>query len=240
MPDRAARLGDVTDDYCPRCRLLMNHDIASLNGESVAKVTCRTCYNTHDYRNAEVPAKRKSKKSEDPKSLMDQVLAGMGRPPETPPVPVVPVRKRRDLWAERTPRPSTKVGRCPRQRARLTLADATEHHRQLPGSEHEQERQRGRPEPRPDGCAQERRHVRAGEDAADHGERQLHRTPARIGDRSGVGRVVVDVQQHIAKPAADHCPWNDRNGDEQQVVRPQAVVARDQPGGNESRGDDRN
>jgi len=32
---------------------------------------------------------------------MDQVLAGMGVPPEPPPPqPDVPVRKRRDLWAE--------------------------------------------------------------------------------------------------------------------------------------------
>ena len=30
MPDRPLRLGDVVDDYCPRCRLLLNHDIASL------------------------------------------------------------------------------------------------------------------------------------------------------------------------------------------------------------------
>ena len=104
MGDRPPRLGDVTDDYCPRCRLLMNHDIASMNGSDVAKVTCRTCYNTHDYRKGVVPPKRKSKTAVDKKSLMDQVLAGMGVPP-TPsetsaPAPVVPVRKRRDLWAE--------------------------------------------------------------------------------------------------------------------------------------------
>lgn len=101
MPERPPRLGDVIDDYCPRCRLLMNHDIASLNGIEVAKVTCRTCYNTHDYRKGTVPPKRKSKNAVDKKSLMDQVLAGMGAPPEPPPPPpVVPVRKRRDLWAE--------------------------------------------------------------------------------------------------------------------------------------------
>ena len=52
MSDRPLRLGDVIDDYCPRCRLLLNHDIASLAGGAVAKVTCRTCYNTHDYRHA--------------------------------------------------------------------------------------------------------------------------------------------------------------------------------------------
>jgi len=100
MADRPLRLGDVLDDYCPRCRLLLNHDVASLYGGQVAKVTCRTCHNTHDYRNAEVPPKRKTKKELEKKSLMDQVLAGMPPPPEPPPAPVVPTRKKRDLWAE--------------------------------------------------------------------------------------------------------------------------------------------
>jgi hypothetical protein len=101
MSDRPPRLGDVIDDYCPRCRLLLNHDVASLTGDSVAKVTCRTCHNTHDYRQAQVPAKRKSKKDVDKKSLMDQVLANMAPPPTPPPPPPDPmVRKKRDLWAE--------------------------------------------------------------------------------------------------------------------------------------------
>jgi len=99
MSDRPPRLGDVIDDYCPRCRLLLNHDVASLFEGAVAKVTCRTCFNTHDYRNGQVPAKRKTKKDEK-KSLMDQVLAGMPPPPAPPPPPAVPLRKRRDLWAE--------------------------------------------------------------------------------------------------------------------------------------------
>jgi hypothetical protein len=124
MSERVPRLGDVVDDYCPRCRLLMNHDVASLYQEQVAKVTCRTCHNTHDYRHAVVPPKRKAKQTEKQK-LMEQVLAGMGRPPESPvtPAPPIPVpslpdpaaavvpsapaatplagqRKRRDLWAE--------------------------------------------------------------------------------------------------------------------------------------------
>ncbi|HEX6738899.1 MAG TPA: hypothetical protein VF310_11530 [Vicinamibacteria bacterium] len=100
MPDRPLRLGEVVDDYCPRCRLLMNHDVASLNGDQVAKVTCRTCYNTHDYRHAQVPTRRKAKK-DDPKSLMDQVLASMPAPPTPPPAPPpTAVKKRRDLWAE--------------------------------------------------------------------------------------------------------------------------------------------
>jgi hypothetical protein len=101
MSDRLPRLGDVIDDYCPTCRLLLNHDVAALVGAAVAKVTCRTCFNTHDFRNAQVPAKRKGKK-EEPKSLVDQVLATLPPPPVTPPTPAAPppLRKRRDLWAE--------------------------------------------------------------------------------------------------------------------------------------------
>ena len=101
MPDRAPRLGDVIDDYCPRCRLLLNHDVTSLFGSEVAKVTCRTCHNTHDYRHAQVPPKRRSTKKEDKKSLIEQVLASLPKPPEPPPAPAVPAgRPKRDLWAE--------------------------------------------------------------------------------------------------------------------------------------------
>jgi len=99
MSDRAPRLGDVTDDYCPRCRLLLNHDVTSLYDEKVAKVTCRTCHNAHDYRHAEVPPKRRSKKN-DKKALLEQVLATMPKPPEPPPEPPTPSRKKRDLWAD--------------------------------------------------------------------------------------------------------------------------------------------
>ena len=99
MSDRAPKLGDVIDDYCPRCRLLLNHDVTSLFEGEVAKVTCRTCHNAHDYRHAQVPTKRRSKKG-DKKTLMEQVLASMPKPPEPPPAPPAPARKKRDLWAE--------------------------------------------------------------------------------------------------------------------------------------------
>jgi hypothetical protein len=100
MSERPLRLGDVLDDYCPRCRLLLNHDVASLVEGVAAKVTCRTCYNTHDYRNAQVPPKRPSKKAVEKKSLMEQVLAGIPEPPPPPPPPEAPMRKKRDLWAD--------------------------------------------------------------------------------------------------------------------------------------------
>jgi len=99
MPDRALRLGDVLDDYCPRCRLLLNHDVVTMTDGKVAKTTCRTCYNTHDYRNAQVPARRKAKK-DDAKTLMSQVLENMPMPPGPPVPPPIPVKKRRDLWAD--------------------------------------------------------------------------------------------------------------------------------------------
>ena len=98
MPERPQRLGDVIDDYCPRCRLLLNHDVASLFADAVAKVTCRTCYNTHDYKQGQVPPKRTGKK-DDKKSLMAEVLLGMAPPPSAAPAPV-PERKKRDLWAD--------------------------------------------------------------------------------------------------------------------------------------------
>lgn len=103
MPDRPIRLGDVVDDYCPRCRLLLNHDVASLTGGAIAKATCRTCYNTHDYRHAQVPPKRSTKKAVETQKLFDQVLSGMpgtGTPPPVAVVPMPPARKKRDLWAD--------------------------------------------------------------------------------------------------------------------------------------------
>ena len=99
MSDRAPRLGDVIDDYCPRCRLLLNHDVTSLFEGEVAKVTCRTCHNAHDYRHAQVPTRRKTKEREK-KSLLEQVLATMPKPPDPPTAPSAPARRKRDLWAE--------------------------------------------------------------------------------------------------------------------------------------------
>jgi hypothetical protein len=101
MSDRLPRLGDVIDDYCPRCRLLLNHDVASLFEDAVAKVTCRTCHNTHDYRHAQLPKRKSSaKKKSDVQSLFDQVLSGMPVPPTPPSPSASPPRKKRDLWAE--------------------------------------------------------------------------------------------------------------------------------------------
>jgi hypothetical protein len=66
------RLGDEIDDYCPRCKLLLNHAVASMVGSTVVKVVCQTCHSEHPFKNAEVPPKKKS----GPRAaLLDQVLA---------------------------------------------------------------------------------------------------------------------------------------------------------------------
>ncbi len=65
------RLGDVIDDYCPRCKLLLNHAVASMVGGSVVKVVCQTCHSEHPYKNAEVPPKKKTGPK---KALPDQAL----------------------------------------------------------------------------------------------------------------------------------------------------------------------
>ena len=66
------RLGDVIDDYCPRCKLLLNHAVASMVEGNVVKVVCQTCHSEHPYKNATVPPKKRS----GPRAaLLDQVLA---------------------------------------------------------------------------------------------------------------------------------------------------------------------
>ena len=72
MTTASLRLGDEIDDYCPRCKLLLNHAVASMMGAEVVKVVCQTCHSEHPYKNAVVPPKKKS----GPRAaLMDQVLA---------------------------------------------------------------------------------------------------------------------------------------------------------------------
>ena len=52
---REPRLGDDIDDYCVRCKRIMNHSVVSvLNGEP-AKVRCRTCHSDHDFRHEQAP-----------------------------------------------------------------------------------------------------------------------------------------------------------------------------------------
>jgi len=81
--DRPRRLGDVVDDYCSRCRLIMNHGVMALDGETIVKVRCNTCMTEHPYRHGKLP-KRKDPIKEAYEELMAKGPKVPGKP-KTPP-----------------------------------------------------------------------------------------------------------------------------------------------------------
>ena len=52
---REPRLGDDIDDYCVRCKRIMNHSVVSVLNAEPAKVRCRTCHSDHDFRHELAP-----------------------------------------------------------------------------------------------------------------------------------------------------------------------------------------
>ena len=50
-----ARLGDDIDDFCVKCKRVMNHAVVSLLNDEPAKVRCKTCHSDHDYRHEQPP-----------------------------------------------------------------------------------------------------------------------------------------------------------------------------------------
>ena len=52
---RECRLGDIIDDYCVKCKQIMNHAVVSMLNAEPAKVRCRTCHSDHDYRHEQAP-----------------------------------------------------------------------------------------------------------------------------------------------------------------------------------------
>ncbi len=80
MDQRRTRLGDVIDDYCPRCRLIMNHGVVGMVGDDVKKVRCNTCISEHVYRHGRLPASRRRETSK----LFEAVLKGIQGPAESP------------------------------------------------------------------------------------------------------------------------------------------------------------
>src|SRR5215475_7664028 len=52
---RDIRLGDDIDDFCVRCKRVMNHAVVSVVNAAPAKVRCRTCHSDHDYRHEQPP-----------------------------------------------------------------------------------------------------------------------------------------------------------------------------------------
>jgi len=87
MESRRVRLGDVIDDYCPKCRLIMNHGVVGMVGDEVKKVRCNTCMSEHQFRHGQLPASRRKAQSK----LFEEVLKGIPGSAETqapePPAP---------------------------------------------------------------------------------------------------------------------------------------------------------
>jgi hypothetical protein len=72
----SARLGDVIDDYCVKCKRIMNHSVVSCVNDEPAKVRCRTCHGDHDYRHEQAPPTKADLRKA---ALFKEVLDRMGR-----------------------------------------------------------------------------------------------------------------------------------------------------------------
>jgi len=78
---RAARLGDDIDDFCVKCKRVMNHSVVSILNSLPAKVRCRTCHSDHDFRNEQPPPPKVDPRKA---ALFNQVLenvTGLPAPP---------------------------------------------------------------------------------------------------------------------------------------------------------------
>jgi hypothetical protein len=83
---RAARLGDDIDDFCVKCKRVMNHAVVSILNDAPAKVRCRTCHSDHDFRNEQAPPPKVDPRKA---ALFNQVLGnvtGLPAAPDDPPV----------------------------------------------------------------------------------------------------------------------------------------------------------
>lgn len=83
---RAARLGDDIDDFCVKCKRIMNHSVVSILNEEPAKVRCRTCHSDHDYRHEQAPPPKVDPRKA---ALFNQVLENVtgGPAPAEPELP---------------------------------------------------------------------------------------------------------------------------------------------------------
>jgi len=79
------RLGDIIDDYCVRCKRIMNHAVVSVMNTEPAKVRCRTCHSDHDYRHELAPPPKVDPRKQ---ALFNEVLKKVdpgAQPAEDPP-----------------------------------------------------------------------------------------------------------------------------------------------------------
>ncbi len=71
------RLGGIIDDYCTKCKAVLNHCIVSIVNGEPARTECRTCYTAHKYRRAKEGKKKSDSRKQ---ALFDEVLEKIGPP----------------------------------------------------------------------------------------------------------------------------------------------------------------
>jgi hypothetical protein len=81
---RDVRLGDDIDDYCVRCKRIMNHAVVSVLNAGPAKVRCRTCHSDHDYRHEQAPPPKVDLRKQ---ALFNEVLKTVSPEDAATPVP---------------------------------------------------------------------------------------------------------------------------------------------------------
>ena len=83
---RDIRLGDDIDDFCVRCKRVMNHAVVSVLNNAPAKVRCRTCHSDHDFRHEQPPPPKIDPRKA---ALFNEVLKKVD--PDAAPVELEPV-----------------------------------------------------------------------------------------------------------------------------------------------------
>jgi hypothetical protein len=103
------RLGDIIDDFCVKCKRIMNHAVVSILDGNPAKVRCRTCYNDHDYRHEQAPPPKVDPRKA---ALFKEVLAkipGSGEPVAEEPVEAQPDAETEPVLEVVKPKPKAKA-----------------------------------------------------------------------------------------------------------------------------------
>jgi hypothetical protein len=73
MSETEYRLGDMVDDYCTCCHLIMNHYVVSIVQGEIVKVRCQTCQHEQNYRHGKEGKKKKNTRQ----ALFDQVASSL-------------------------------------------------------------------------------------------------------------------------------------------------------------------
>src|ERR1035437_2208993 len=112
---RDIRLGDDIDDFCVRCKRVMNHNVVSVLNGQAAKVRCRTCHSDHDFRHEQAPppkvdARKAALFAEVLKKVAPGDAGGKGTPEDEPaePVDVVAPEPKPKPQPKPKPRPKPK------------------------------------------------------------------------------------------------------------------------------------